>query len=343
MVMTSGTCTVPNYIEKKAGLKAEFHHAIGATIVEVDDKGRVFCRQIDAGKDGSIQDLDILVRDGIIFKGQRVEQATWGDIHREKLDPMVARSIWGLDIERDEIVETEGTLFHTLRPRHQAFHDLLDFMARNHHRRGDHRFMFEMIRGGTDSVDDALRACAAFLRLTSADWCKSMVVPSNHNDALMRWLREADPRADPLNLRLWCHLNDRIYRAIEEGDDDFDIFRYALARHDAQGLEDIAFVPRNGSYVVCQEHGGIETALHGDQGPNGARGSATNLVKVATRMNIGHAHSAAIFDGVYVAGLCGMMDQGYNQGPSGWSHTQIITYPNSKRTLLTILDGKWRA
>jgi hypothetical protein len=60
-------------------------------------------------------------------------------------------------------------------------------------------------------------------------------------------------------------------------------------------------------------------------------------------MNIGHSHSAAIIDGVYVAGLCGLLDQGYNQGPSGWSHTQIITYPNSKRTLLTILDGKWRA
>lgn len=343
MVMTSGTCTVPNYVEKKAGLKAEFHHAIGATIVEVDDGGRVFCRQIDAAKDGSFQDLDVLVRDGLIFKGQRIEQATWGDIHREKIDPQVARAIWGFDPEREEIVETEGTLFHSLKPRHQAFHDLLDFMARNHHRRGDHHFMFEMIRGGTDSVDVALKACARFLRVTAADWCKSVVVASNHNDALPRWLREADPRLDPLNLRLWCHLNDRFYRSIEEGEEHFDIFRYALSRHDDQGLEDIAFVPRNGSYVVCQEHGGIETALHGDQGPNGARGSAMNLIKVATRMNIGHAHSAGIIDGVYVAGLCGLLDQGYNQGPSGWSHTQIITYPNSKRTLLTILDGKWRA
>jgi hypothetical protein len=343
MVMTSGTCTVPNYVEKKAGLKAEFHHAIGATIVEVDEQRRVFCRQIDAAKDGSFQDLDVLVRDGLIFKDQRIEQATWGDIHREKIDPAVARAIWGFDVESEEIVEIEGTLFHTLKPRHQAFHDILDFMARNHHRRGDHHFMFDMIRGGTDSVDEANRACARFLRITATDWCKSVVVASNHNDALPRWLREADPRLDPTNLRTWCHLNDRYYRAIEEGEEHFDIFQYALSRHDERGLEDIAFVPRNGSYVVCQEHGGIETALHGDMGPNGARGSATNLIKVATRMNIGHSHSAAIIDGVYVAGLCGLLDQGYNQGPSGWSHTQIITYPNSKRTLLTILDGKWRA
>jgi hypothetical protein len=58
MVMTTGAVTLPNYIEKKAGLKAEFHHQIGATIVEVDEADRVFCRQIGAGPDGSFQDLD---------------------------------------------------------------------------------------------------------------------------------------------------------------------------------------------------------------------------------------------------------------------------------------------
>ena len=34
--MTTGACTVPNYIAKKAGLKAQFHHVLGATIVEAD-------------------------------------------------------------------------------------------------------------------------------------------------------------------------------------------------------------------------------------------------------------------------------------------------------------------
>lgn len=343
MVMTSATCTEPNYIEKKAGLKAEFHHTIGATLVEVDEIGRVFCRQLDAGRDGSFQDLDVLVRNGEIFEGQRVEQITWGDIHREKLDPQVAATCWGFDLETETITNREGTIFHSLRPRHQAFHDLLDFQARNHHRRKDHHFMFEMIHGGTDRVEDGLRASSRFLRETEEEWCKSVNVASNHNDALRRWLREADPREDPANLRIWCHLNDRLYGAVDEGEEHYDIFRYALSRYDSQGLEDIAFVPRNSSYVVCQEHGGIETGLHGDQGPNGSRGSAISLVKVSTRMNIGHSHTAAIIDGVYQAGLCGLLDQGYNEGPSSWSHTQIITYPNSKRTLLTIIDGKWRA
>lgn len=68
-----------------------------------------------------------------------------------------------------------------------------------------------------------------------------------------------------------------------------------------------------------------------------------SLARVAVRLNIGHSHSAAILVGVYQAGLCGLLDQGYNSGPSSWSHTQIVTYGSGKRTLVTLIDGKWRA
>lgn len=339
-VMTTGACTLPNYIEKKAGLKAEFHHTIGATIVEVDESNRIWCRQIGAAGDGSFQDLDAVVRDGTVTYGNRIEALTAGDLHIEKADPEVFLSSFGYDIEREAVV-SETSLIHTLRPRHIAWHDILDMMARNHHRRGDHHFAFTMIAGGTDEVEIATRAVARFLRATAFDWTTSVVVASNHNDALRRWLREADPRQDARNARYWCELNVALYRAIETGA-DFDIFQHAVAQHDDRGLADIVFVPRNGSYLVCQSHGGIEIGMHGDEGPNGARGSALALTRVATRMNIGHAHTPGILDGVSTAGLSGLIDQGYNSGPSGWSHTHIIVYPNGKRTLVTLWDGKWR-
>lgn len=342
MIMTTGACTIANYIEKKAGLKAEFHHQIGATIVEVDPQDRVFCRQISATDDGAFQDLDVVVRAGVVTRGHRVEEISWGDIHREQLDPTVARAAWGLDLARDEIISSDNML-DTLKPRHQAWHDLLDFQARNHHRRDDHAFMFGMMVDGTDRVDAANKACAEFLRRTARDFCTSVVVASNHNEAMHRWLRETDPRKDPLNLRFWCQANDAIYAAKEAGDREFDVFKWALERHDPANLEDIVFVPRNGSYLVCQEAGGVEIGLHGDEGPNGARGSAMSLARVAVRLNIGHSHSAAILDGVYQAGLCGLLDQQYNTGPSSWSHTQIVTYRSAKRTLVTLIDGKWRA
>jgi hypothetical protein len=232
-----------------------------------------------------------------------------------------------------------------LRPRSQFFHDLLDFQARNHHRRGDHHHRAAMLAAGAsaDSVNAALELCARFLRQTEREWCTSVVVPSNHNDAFQRWLRESDPREDAVNLRIWCQANDALHAAIERGDEDFDVFRWAMERNDPLAMEGIVFPPRNGSYDICQATGGIECAIHGDQGPNGSRGSALSLSRVAVRMNIGHSHSAMIMDGVYQAGLCGKLDQGYNNGPSSWSHTQIVTYPNGRRTLLTIIDGRWRA
>lgn len=341
--MTTGACTLPNYIAKKAGQKAEFHHQIGATLVEIDAEGDVFCRQIAAADDGSFQDLDIMVRDGRVTAGHRIDTITHGDIHREKLDSVVAKAVWGIDLDEGRVV-TDQNMVDTLRPRHQILHDLLDFMARNHHRKGDHHFKFKMLQSGTDRIEAEVRDCAAFVRLSERPWCVSVVVPSNHNDALERWLREADPREDPANAHFWFRANAAIYEAIERNDEGFDVFRWALAQADARAMEDIVFPPRGGSYVVCQASGGIECAIHGDQGINGARGSPNNLLRVATRMNTGHAHSPSILDGIYTAGLCGKMDQGYNNPMLGsWSHTQVIVYPSGKRTLLTLIRGKWRA
>jgi hypothetical protein len=335
---------VPNYIEKKAGLKAEFHHQIGATIVELDAAGRTFCRQIGAAADGSFQDLDAVVRGGQVSFGHRVEGITWGDIHREQIDPEVARTCWGFDVETESIT-SDDSIIAALRPRHQFFHDLLDFRARNHHRRGDHIHAKRMHALNAESVDGELLACARFLRATQRDDCRSVVVASNHNDALLRYLRETDPRADPLNLEIWCELNLEWHRQIgADPDTKFDLFRFAVGRHDPQLLDDVVFVPRGGSYLICQDSGGIECGLHGDEGPNGARGSPNNLNRVSVRMTIGHGHSAAIVDGVHMVGLCGALDQGYNNPSlSSWSHTQGITYSNSRRTLLTVIDGKWRA
>lgn len=341
--MTTGACTVANYIEKRAGQIAEWHHQIGATIVEIDQAGDVFCRQIAATDDGAFQDLDLMIRDGRVTSGHRIDTITHGDIHREKLDPVVAKAVWGIDLEADAVV-TDQNMIDVLRPRHQILHDLIDFQARNHHRKGDHHFKFKMLNAGTDRVEDEVKACARFVRLSERPWCTTAVVPANHNDALQRWLRETDARDDPANALFWFKANTAIYEAIQRGDDGFDVFQWSLAQADSRAMEDIVFPPRGGSYMVCQASGGIECNHHGDQGVDGARGSPNNLLRVATRMNTAHRHSPGILDGIYTAGLCGKMNQGYNNTALGsWSHTQVIVYPSGKRTLVTMVNGKWRA
>lgn len=343
MLMTTGACTDANYVPKKAGLKAAFHHIYGATLVEIDGQGRVFCRQISATDDGAFQDLDARVRAGVVTRGHRIEAITPGDIHIPKLDPVVAKVLWGLDLERMEVTSDDCLIEH-LRPRYQFMHDLVDFNARNHHRRADQHFRFAMHIDGASSVDDEFAKCARFLRVSARAYCQTVVIPSNHNDAFPRWIREFDGRNDEVNLLLWHEANAAILRAIQAGDRSFDVVRWALARHDAQQLEDIAFPPRDASFLICQDHGGIECIYHGDKGPNGARGTPAALLNVAMRLNTAHTHVASILEGIYTAGLSGLMDQGYNaDAPSSWSHTLICTYPNAKRTLLTIRDGRYRA
>ena len=116
------------------------------------------------------------------------------------------------------------------------------------------------------------------------------------------------------------------------------------AKRYVKSLTGIQFLRRDESYVICPEKsGGIECAIHGHNGPDGARGSANSFARLGRKANIGHFHSAGIIDGVYVAGTSSQFNLGYNKGPSSWSHSHVVTYLNGKRAIVTMWDGKWRA
>jgi len=341
-IMTTGCCTIDNYIEKKAGLKARFHHIIGATLVEIDDEDRVWCRQLNAASDGSFQDMDVVVRDGEITDGHAVEAVCWGDLHVEKMDPIIADAGWGVDLEHMTCVPGD-TMIDALRPRYQFFHDALDFTARNHHNIKDHHHRFRMIQAGTDLVESDVAGVARFARATQRDFCQTVFVFSNHDDALPRWLKTADFREDPANAPFFLRCQLALYEAMQREDRDFNVFWWALQQVDDRRMDGLLFVDDDESFVICQATGGVECGMHGHLGINGSRGSAVQLTKTAMRINRGHEHSPSIHAGVYTAGISGRLDQGYNRGLSGWSQTHIVTYPNGKRTLVTMVDGMWRA
>jgi hypothetical protein len=120
---TTGSVTQKNYIQKRAGLLAEHHHVYGALIVEVNSDGEWWVRQLNAGEDGTIYDLDMKVINGKVFRDVPVEMITWGDIHAAFLDELVSDTAWA-----------KGGMLDTLRPSYQVMHDLVDFRARNHAR-----------------------------------------------------------------------------------------------------------------------------------------------------------------------------------------------------------------
>lgn len=336
-IYTTGTCTKRNYIAKKAGLKADFHHVYGGLIIEVTHEGSWFVRQLIADNRGIICDLDIMIDGGKITKGNRAKSIVWGDIHEATLDEVVDRLAWG-----------KGGMIEVLKPEFQLMHDIIDFRSRNSHtlKRGLIHDRFLAYIQGHDSVQDEVRGVAEFLKRTSQPWCKTVVVHSNHCAFFKEWLRIGDYKNDPVNAIYFLETQLEVYKAIRDHPDEpHNLLRWAVDRefqstYSKKGWQpDIKFLDEDESFVLLD----IEHGMHGHQGANGSRGSAANMAKMGRKANRGHEHSTGIYEGIYTSGLSGRMNQGYNVGPSSWSHSHIVTYCNGKRAIYTMWDGKWRA
>jgi hypothetical protein len=232
-----------------------------------------------------------------------------------------------------------------LRPAHQVLHDVIDFRSRNHHEIRDPLEGFRKWKGGLDSVSDEVDECVRFMVDEAVrPWLRTHVAPSNHHEALLRWLKEADWQRDPVNA-VFYH---RAWLALLEGDADRDVFEWACkskVRNEADflRLSRVRFLRDDQSFVIAKEaDGGVEVGMHGHLGPNGARGNARAFARLGRRVTIGHMHSACILLGVYVAGTSTRLRVGYNRGPSSWSHSVVIHYPEGTRTMVTVWNGRWR-
>lgn len=331
---TTGTVTAHNYIQKKAGIKAEQRHGYGAVLVEIDSDGRWFVRQLEADQAGTIYDIDRKVEGGKVKKGYWCKSVTWGDIHEISLRNWVRELCWG-----------KGGMLDILHPEHQFFEDLLDFRSRNHHDFRDPYLMYEKWVEGIGTVEGELSRAADFLRYASRPWCQQNVVRSNHDIALDRWTKEQDWRRDPENAHILLKLQLAMVEAIKENRQaDFHMLQHALAAVGYVKPENVRFFHEDESFVLCREHhDGVEMTEHGHNGAGGKPGTPTGFAKSGRRMTIGDKHKAGWYHGVCVAGVSGDLDQRYNKGPSAWSHSHVVMYENSARQIVTLWDGKWRA
>jgi hypothetical protein len=234
-----------------------------------------------------------------------------------------------------------NSMIDTLRPKFQFANDLADFTSRNHHSIGDPYFRFKTHIHGNDSVRSDIFNVIATLEDMDRDFCKTVVVESNHDLALERWLKNADYKIDPENAIFFLECQLKKYKTIEAGDFGFSVFEWAV-KNNSKELDHVRFLKTDESFRICDEDGnGIECGQHGHNGANGSRGGVAVFQRLGSRHNVGHTHTATIKDGVYYAGVMAKLDMGYNVGGSSWSQSCIITYPNSKRTIITIKNGKW--
>jgi hypothetical protein len=334
-IYTTGAVTLMNYLQKKLGIKAEHHHRYACLVVEVDGKGDWWVRQVAARKNGrNIQDLNVVVEDGkVVSTDARVAAITWGDLHATNVEPTV--------------MKTSLSMLDTLRPEAQYLHDVMEGVSVNRHfikhAPKPHEYFHRWLRG-LHRVDEELKQSKEVLVQYLRPWCKTYAPDANHDAKwLSSWLEKFDYRYDPANAEIFLRMQSFMFAEIRAGKmpKNVNLMQYAFEKE--AGLEPgaVKFLLPDESSLV----GDIECGCHGHLGSNGKFGNPSDLAKIGRKANTAHTHAAGIYHGLFVAGTSSKLTDGwsYTSGPSSWSWTHTLVYPNGQRTLVTLKNGKWRA
>jgi len=331
--MTSGACTLPNYASDRGNSQrtsyiANFQHTIGAVIVEIEDENIYHFRQIQADADGKFCDLgyEYSPKKARKLTGDEAPVLVMGDYHAGEHDE-TAVGAW-----------TE--LINQLGIQEVVFHDMFNGVSVNPHEEEDMMLRSERARKGLNVLTNELvltsKEFDRILGLKSVK--KGVVVKSNHDDMIDRWLRKAKYANDPANFEFGTELAANIQAASRQGIKK-DFFKTGLELTvNPKHINKLAWLTVDTDYVV----GGIHLGAHGDKSANGARGSIKGLAKSYPRCVIGHSHTPGIFKGAFQVGTTSLLRLGYNKGPSSWVHCSCLVYRNGQRQLVNSINGAWK-
>jgi hypothetical protein len=327
ILTTTGACTVENYTDSRAGRIGAFHHSLSALIVEVEGP-KFFMRHMHFdSKSGGCIDLDTWFGPSGYRNAPRPLGLIMGDTHVDSICPKVKQVTFG-----------SGGIVETLKPKHLIWHDLLDSYSCNpHHKNNPFNVIAKRSKNADDVRAEMTRAIDFIFEHTPKD-VTSVIVGSNHNDFLRRWIIDGDWKNDPVNAEFYLETALAMVRGTkltEKGTEYPDPFMYWAEK---ANLPNTILLNDDESF----ELGGVELGMHGNLGPNGARGSRANLKRIGIRSIIGHSHTPGIDEGCYQAGTSTRLRLEYNKGPSSWLNAHVLLHADGKRQLLVIVDGKYR-
>jgi hypothetical protein len=326
ILTTTGACTVPNYTDSRAGRLGEFHHSLSAILVELDGS-RFFLRQLHYDAKGNgCTDLGVRYTPTGVSKAAPPLALVMGDTHVDFIDPAVERATFG-----------PGGIVPTLKPRHLIWHDLLDSYSCNPHHKGNPFNAIAKRAVGLDAVRAEVNRAIEFVRKRTGT-AVSVIVGSNHNDFLRRWIAANDWRTDPTNAEFYLETALAMVRGTRitpKGTEYPDPFTHWAERANVPGLR---VLKEDESMILAD----VELGMHGHAGPNGARGSIKNVRRIGVKSIIGHGHSPGIDEGAYQVGTSTRLRLEYTHGPSSWLNAHCLLHEDGKRQIIVIVDGKWR-
>lgn len=333
IMTTTGTVSHGNYSDSKAGYKANFHHSNSAIVIELDRKNDCHhIRQLIANEDGSFYDIyGKFNPDGTFEELDSVPGLMLGDEHVIEVDEQVVFATFDMP---DSIVKR-------LKPEVLVRQDVLDCYSVSHHHRNKAIQTYQKYVSGKNCLRSELEEAAEYLISTTPSASQSWVIDSNHHDHLMRWLNEVNIKNEVWNAKVYHELMFLVLSAVDRGIGNinpFALWVYRNFKDKAVGqCGPITFIDSSKPRYIE----GILVSMHGDIGPNGARGTRKNLSMISEESMIGHSHSPGIEKGCWQVGTSSVIGLEYNKGPSGWMQTHGVIYPGGNRQLINIIGDTY--
>lgn len=318
IMMSTGAITKSSYrsgsfMQTKQNLLADNDHILGAVIVELDKDEVFHLRQIQADKSGGFADLGTYYS-GVGKKQYSPEVLVSGDIHVGESDPTV--------------MKIKYSLISKLKVQKVILHDVFDGVSLNPHESNKLILLTKKAYDDKLNLEKELKLNSNFLKEISSLTKEVIVVASNHDEFLNRYLEAGDYVKHPYNHKTALRL------ALDMVDSK-NPFEEEMRRQGV--INKVRFLKRDESYKIAN----IELGQHGDKGQNGAKASLKGLEESYGPCIVGHGHSPKIERSAWMVGTSTVMDLGYNVGASSWLNSDALVYPNGNRQMIVYINGKY--
>jgi hypothetical protein len=330
IMTTTGSVSIPNYGENKTSQKANFNHSFSAVFISGTTPRSI--RHLNYDGVG-FYDLGTYYTEDAITVENKITAIVTGDEHVMFYDKEVFDATYG----KDGIVAA-------LKPDFIVRHDVLDCYSISHHHKHNVFTRYAKNMSGIDSIERELNQTLKFIEDTTPEKTQSIIVPSNHNSHLFRWLNEADPKVDLVNAKIYHKLmwlmldNGTVVNNTPKYPDPFELYSRELYKEGKMSKDKIRFLTSDDDFLIHE----IDVNNHGDLGVNGAKGNRLQFKDLPNKSIVGHSHSPGINAGCYQVGTSSNLRLEYNKGLSSWHTCHCIIHKNGKRQLVFLVDGKWK-
>jgi hypothetical protein len=299
---------------------ANHDHVMGGVIVEIGDSDEYHFRQFQCDNAGKFIDLGIEYS-ATGTKKIRPEAFVLGDWHSGSTCPM-SKLVW------DDICRT-------LKPKKLIMHDLFDGKSINHHEANNIDSKAKRAESGQLNLREELNLVARDLEYLTSLADEVVVVKSNHDEFLDRFLQKGDFKNDPYNYKTFLEL---ALHYVHTSEDPLKYGVEKMGNINLKCMNKIKWLKRDEDLRLAD----IQLGAHGDKGANGARGGLQSMEFAYGNSVTGHSHSPEVLRGAWQVGTSSHLKLGYNVGPSSWLNSSCLVYPNGQRQLINAIKGKYR-